>query len=66
MQVLADPGQGVGDLDAQLAEEGGCTDAGELQELRRADGAGGEDELAPGDEPRPRGANADPGVDEAR
>ena len=45
-QVLADAGQIVVDLDAELLEAVGLADAGELQQLRRGDGAGRHDHLA--------------------
>ena len=55
-QILADPGQVVGDLDPGRAQNVARTDAGQLQELRRADRAGGQDHLARrlgGDAPAP-------------
>ncbi len=48
MEVLADPGQGRGDLDAVLAQLLGPADAGEQQQLRRLDRPGGHEHLAPG------------------
>ena len=48
LQVAADARLVVHDGDAQLAEPVGRTDAGELQDLRRADRTGRQDDLAPG------------------
>ena len=47
-QVLADAGEVVVDLDAELLEAGGLADAGELQQLGRGDGTGRHDHLAGG------------------
>ena len=46
LQILADPGQRVGDRDADPAEMVGVADPGQLQQMRRADRAAGEDHLA--------------------
>ncbi|MCY1346045.1 hypothetical protein D9M69_321200 [compost metagenome] len=47
LQVLADAGQVHPQRNAQALQLGGRADAGEHQRLRRAEGAGGEDHLAP-------------------
>jgi hypothetical protein len=44
--ILADPGQRVMDRNANAAQMVGVADAGELQNMRRADGAPREDYLA--------------------
>ena len=46
LQVLADAGQRVHDLAAEAGEDIRAADARQLQKLRRADRAGGEDDLA--------------------
>ena len=43
LQVLSDARQFMPDRDAEVAQEGTGTDAGELEKLRRTDGAGRED-----------------------
>ena len=48
LQIRPDAGQVVRDLDAVVAEVPGRADAGQLQDLGRADGAGREHDLAPG------------------
>ncbi len=45
LQVLADPGQRVRDRDADAAEMVGIADPGQLQDMRRADRAAGQDHL---------------------
>ena len=50
LQVLADAGQRMHDGDAVLGKQRGIADAGQLQQMRRVDRAGGED--------RPRGRRA--------
>ena len=45
LQALADAGQIMVDLDAMLSQLRRRADAGDHQELRRLDGAGGEDDL---------------------
>ena len=55
LQVLADPGQLVPHGHPGGGERRAGADAGELENLRRADGAGGQDHLAPG---RDRGDTA--------
>ena len=47
-QVLADPRQRVPDGNAELLQQGGRADAGELQKLRRVIGAARQDDLARG------------------
>ena len=49
LQVLADAGQVVHDVDAERRELRGVADAGELQQLRRVDRAAAEDHLARAD-----------------
>ena len=76
LQVLADPAELVDDGDAVRLQKRRRPDAGELEELRRADRAGGEDHLAAGGgvggpaivreldadrAPAPRGGCASPG-----
>ena len=46
LQVLADAGELMHDVDAVLLQQGAGADARQLQDLRRADRAGGEDHLA--------------------
>jgi hypothetical protein len=46
LQVRADIGVGERDRNIQRLEEGGGADAGDLQQLRRIDRAGGEDDFA--------------------
>src|SRR5689334_13744697 len=46
LQVLADTGQFVPDLDAMLLQQRGWTNARQLQKLRRADRSRRQDELA--------------------
>ncbi len=54
LQICADARQVDRDRDAERAQRVGWPDAGELEELRRVDGTGGEDHLALGpDPPRP-------------
>jgi hypothetical protein len=48
LQILADAGQRVDDRDAELAQQRGRSDAGQLQELRRLQRARGEHDFAPG------------------
>ena len=50
LKVLADTRQGVNDVDAKIAQGTRGTYAGGLQDLRRADHAGRNDQLAPGPE----------------
>ena len=47
LQIAADARQLMAHRDAQALQHVARPDAGELQELRRADGAGGEDDLGP-------------------
>ena len=47
VEVLADPRQRVEDRDAVRLQEGAGPDAGELEDLRRSDGAGSEHDLPP-------------------
>src|SRR5207237_8453545 len=47
-QVLADTSQVVAHLDAEALEALALADAGQLQQLRRGDGPGGDDHLASG------------------
>ena len=51
VQVLADAGQVVDDLDADLAQVGRGADAGQHQQLGRVDGATGQDHLGVGVRP---------------
>ena len=46
LQVLADAGQVVHDFDARGLEHGARTDPGALQQMRRADRTGSDDDLA--------------------
>ena len=46
LEILADPGQRVMHRDARLRQHLRIADAGQLQQMRRADRAGGEDHLA--------------------
>src|SRR4029077_9946308 len=46
-QVLADAGQRVAHLDAERLQQGGRTDAGRLQQLRRVERAARQDHVAP-------------------
>ena len=48
LQVLPDAGERMADLDAMLSQLLRRPDAGEHHQLRRAEGAGGEDYLATG------------------
>jgi hypothetical protein len=54
LQVLADAGQVVHDVDAERLEVVRVADAGELQQLRRVDRAAAQDHLAGGDGVPPR------------
>ena len=45
LQALADAGQVMEDVDADLAEMLGVADTGQLQQVRRVDGAAAEDDL---------------------
>ncbi len=45
LQILADPGQRVRDRYADAAEMVGVADPGQLQDMRRADRAAGQDHL---------------------
>ena len=45
LQILADPGQRMGDRYADPAEVVGITDPGQLQQMRRADRAARQDHL---------------------
>jgi hypothetical protein len=47
LQVLADARHMVRDRDPERLQPLAAADAGQLEDLRRADGAGGEDRLAP-------------------
>ncbi len=46
LQVLADPGEGMDNRNLQLLQQVSWTNSGQLQELRRADGAGRENGFA--------------------
>jgi hypothetical protein len=66
LEVLAHAGELAADGDAAGLQQRRRADAGELQDLRRADRAGGEDDLAAGSErrrfaaPPPTGATRTP------
>ena len=60
VQVLPDAGQVAEHVDAALLQQGAGADARQLQDLRRADGAGGQDHLAPRRQPL-AGQQLDPG-----
>ncbi len=47
LQILSDAGQIGVNLDAVLLEMRGLADPGQHQDLRRTDGAGGQDDLFP-------------------
>jgi hypothetical protein len=48
LQILADAGQVEHDVDVEFAQQRGRADAGALQELRRGDGPGADDDFAGG------------------
>ena len=48
LQILADAGQRVHDLPAERGDDVRAADARQFQQLRRADRAGGQDDLAAG------------------
>ncbi len=48
LEIPPDPGQRVVDRDARLGQGLRLTDARQLQQMRRADGAGGDDHFACG------------------
>src|SRR4249920_3248063 len=52
LEVLADSGQVMNDLDPELAQLVGWADPREQQEPRRVDGTAGDDDLAPRLNPR--------------
>ena len=59
-EPLADTGQGVNGLDSKALEAVRIADARELEELRRVDGTGGEDDLAPAADGPRRSVAANP------